>query len=663
MTDTSATPLHYAQIDWDEQGRPHSRQYDDIYFSKEQSLAETQHVFIDQNDLHQRFAAMADGQCLVIGETGFGTGLNFFCAWRVFAECAPAGARLHFVSVEKYPLTRADLTRALALWPELAPYSAPLLAQYVAVHEGFQQFVFEQGRVTLTLMIGDALEQLPQLDAAVDAWFLDGFAPAKNPDMWTPELFAQIGRLSAPGATLGTFTSTGWVRRGLGAVGFKVKRIPGIGKKWEISRGLFLGWPEDQPQPPSPPWYQRPAPLSGPRQALVIGAGLAGCSTAASLAARGWQVTLLERHAAPAREASGNPQGVLYLKLSAHGTALSRFILSGYGYTRRVLEALPRGRDWDDCGVLQLAFDDKEEQRQARLAEAFPAELLQRLDRAQAQAQAGVALASGGLFYPEGGWVHPPALCEWQARQPNVRLLTHHEVLELRKVEGLWQAWDGERLLASAPLVVLAGAADIHRFAPCAALPLKRIRGQISRLPMTDASQALATVVCAEGYVAPPRLGEHTLGASFDFHSTEVTPTVAEHVSNLGLLDEISPDLAERLGAAGLDPQALQGRAAFRCTSPDYLPMVGPLADRQRFAEAYALLAKDARQVPDVACPWVEGLYVNSGHGSRGLITAPLSGELIAAWVSGGPLPVPLAVAQACHPNRFMLRELIRGKR
>ncbi len=266
-----------------------------------------------------------------------------------------------------------------------------------------------------------------------------------------------------------------------------------------------------------------------------------------------------------------------------------------------------------------------------------------------------------GLFYPEGGWVHPPALCQQQLQHPGIRLLTHQEVLELREVDGQWQAWAGERLLASAPVVVLAGAADVLRFEPCAHLPLKRIRGQITRLPATASSRALRTVVCAEGYVAPPRGGEHTLGASFDFHSTDLAPTVAEHQGNLALLDEISVDLAQRLGTAELDPGQLQGRAAFRCTSPDYLPIVGPVADAQAFAQAYAVLGRDARQVPDVACPWLDGLYVNSGHGSRGLITAPLSGELVAAWVCGEPLPLPRAVAEACHPNRFALRRLIRG--
>ncbi|POF39795.1 bifunctional tRNA (5-methylaminomethyl-2-thiouridine)(34)-methyltransferase MnmD/FAD-dependent 5-carboxymethylaminomethyl-2-thiouridine(34) oxidoreductase MnmC [Pseudomonas laurylsulfativorans] len=655
--------LPHAQLDWDDQGRPYSRVFDDVYFSDQSGLDETRYVFIEQNRLAERFAALPEGGRLVIGETGFGTGLNFLCAWQVFEQHAAAGARLHFVSVEKYPLSPADLQRALALWPELKVFADQLLEQYVAIHQGFQRLTLDNGRVTLTLLIGDALEQLPQLDARIDAWFLDGFAPAKNPDMWTAELFAELARLAAPGASISTFTSTGWVRRLLNAAGFKMKRTPGIGHKWEILRGEFLGWPQDVPAPaPDKPWFARPAPLAGERRALVIGAGLAGCASAASLAARGWQVTVLERHDDIAREASGNPQGVLYLKLSAHGTALSQMIVSGFGYTRRRLEHLQRGRDWDDCGVLQLAFNAKEAERQAQLAAAFPADLLHLLDQPEAQAVAGIGLASGGLFYPEGGWVHPPALCQWQAGHPRVQLLTHRDALELRKVGDQWQAWNGERLLASAPVVVLAGAAEIRRFPESAELPLKRIRGQITRLTQTPQSQALGTVVCAEGYVAPARLGEHTLGASFDFKSDDLTPTTAEHLGNLAMLEEISHDLVERLEIEHLDPESLQGRAAFRCTSPDYLPIVGPLADSQAFAQAYAALGKDARQVPDVECPWLGGLYINSGHGSRGLITAPLSGELLAAWLDNEPLPLPRSVAEACHPNRFALRRLIRGK-
>ncbi|MBU2294059.1 MAG: bifunctional tRNA (5-methylaminomethyl-2-thiouridine)(34)-methyltransferase MnmD/FAD-dependent 5-carboxymethylaminomethyl-2-thiouridine(34) oxidoreductase MnmC [Gammaproteobacteria bacterium] len=658
MPSAPDAPTQQARLEWDEQGQPLSSQFADVYFSNENALAETRYVFLANNQLPERFAALTADQQLVIGETGFGTGLNFLCAWQLFEQHAAASARLHFVSVEKYPLHKADLQRALALWPELAPYAEQLLTQYVALHPGFQRLVFAGGRIVLTLLIGNALDLLGQLDAQVDAWFLDGFAPAKNPDMWTPELFAVLARLSHASTTLGTFTSTGYVRRRLNDAGFKMKRVPGLGKKWEVLKGSFIGTAEATEKP----WFARPPQPAGPRTAIVIGAGLAGCATAASLAQRGWQVTLLERHAAIAQEASGNPQGVLYLKLSAHHTTLSRLIVSGFGHTRRLLEQLHKGTDWDNCGVLQLAFDAKEAQRQTQLAAAFPADLLTNLDRSAAEAKAGIPLPAGGLFYPEAGWVHPPALCALLSQQPNIQLQLHQEALELRRNGDSWQALNGEQLLASASVVVLASAAEIKGFSQSAGLPLKRIRGQISRLPATAASRALSTVVCAEGYVAPVRQDEHTLGASFDFNSNDLTLNSADHASNMQLLEEISPELSRALNAATLNPEQLQGRAAFRCTSPDYLPIVGPLADAAAFAEAYAVLSKDARQVPDTPCPWLDGLYINSGHGSRGLITAPLSGELIAAWLNNEPLPVPADVAQACHPNRFALRTLIRNK-
>ena len=651
MSDT-----HHAQLDWDERGQPLSRSYGDIYFSQENGLEETRYVFLANNDLAARFAALADGECLNIGETGFGTGLNFLCAWQLFEQQAPAGAQLHFVSVEKYPLHHDDLQRALALWPELAPFSAELLTQYRAIHPGFQRLLLAGGRVVLTLLIGDVMEQLPQLDARIDAWFLDGFNPAKNPEMWTPELFAELARLSAPGTTIGTFSSAGRVRRALNEAGFKMKRVPGLGKKWEVAKGLFIGGPQTVDKP----WFARPARLQE-KHAVVIGAGLSGCATAASLAARGWRVTVLERHDDVAREASGNPQGVLYLKLSAHGTALSQLIVAGFGHTRRLLERLQRGVDWDACGVLQLAFDTKEAERQSKLSAAFPNDLLHALTKDKAEQQAGIGLPASGLFYPDAGWVHPPALCRQLVQHPLIELRPYQEALSLSRQNDRWRVEGRSGVLAEAPVLVLACAAEISRLLPDTNLPLKRIRGQISRLPANSLSSQLRTVVCAEGYVAPPREGEHTLGASFDFHSDDLTPSIAEHAGNLELLREISTDLAERLQADHIDPATLEGRAAFRCTSPDYLPIVGPLADAEAFTETYAVLAKDARQVPDAPCPWLHGLYINSGHGSRGLITAPLSGELIAAWLENEPLPVPREIAEASHPNRFMLRKLIRG--
>lgn len=653
-----------AQLDWDENGQPVSQAFGDVYFSSQAAMEETRYVFLEQNQLASRFSALPCGHCLVIGETGFGTGLNFLAAWQLFDTTAPPGTRLHFISTEKYPLALADLTRALALWPSLAHWAEQLLAAYRAIHAGMQRLVFDEGRVTLTLLIGDAQTELGQLEGRVHAWFLDGFAPAKNPDMWTDALFAEVARLSAEGTTLGTFSAAGAVRRGLKAVGFKMKRLPGQGKKWEIMRGEFITPPAPlgaPPPSPSKPWFDYPPPVPGERKALVIGAGLAGCATAFSLAARGWEVTVLERHSGLAQEASGNPQGVLYLKLSAHGTALSQLIVSGFGYTRRLLERLQWGTDWDGCGVLQLATTAAEGQRQHTLAGAFAPSLLHPVTPAQASELAGVPVPNGGLYFPEGGWVHPPALCALMAAHPNVELVTHQHVLRLEQVAQGWQVWSANERLASAPVVVLACAEQVQAFEPTATLPLKPIRGQITRLPATDTSQALKAVVCAEGYVAPARLGEHTLGASFDFNRLDREPSVAEHMHNLALLNDISPDLAQRLAPASAEQ--LQGRVGLRCTSSDYLPVVGPVADPEAFDAAYAQLRRNARATCDEPCPWLPGLYVNSGHGSRGLITAPLSGELIAAWLEREPLPLPRPVADACHPNRFGVRALSRGNK
>ncbi|KUM41485.1 bifunctional tRNA (5-methylaminomethyl-2-thiouridine)(34)-methyltransferase MnmD/FAD-dependent 5-carboxymethylaminomethyl-2-thiouridine(34) oxidoreductase MnmC [Pseudomonas sp. EpS/L25] len=644
------TDFQHAQLDWDASGQPLSRAYGDVYFSRASGLEETRHVFLQQNRLPERFAALAAGDVFTVGETGFGTGLNFLCAWQLFEATAPRDARLHFVSVERFPLTAADLAQALTLWPQLAPYSAALQRQYRAIHPGFQRLILAEGRVTLTLLVGDVLERLPELDAQVDAWFLDGFAPAKNPEMWTPALFAELARLSRPGATLATFTCAGFVRRGLNEAGFAMRKVPGFGHK----REMLAGGLERPVTTHAAPWYARPPRPQGPRTAVVIGAGLAGCATAASLARRGWQVQVVERHAAPAQEASGNPQGVLYLKLSAHETPLSRLILDGFGLTLRELQALPTGMAWSPCGVLQLALSDKDATRQAQLAAHFPADLLHPLDRDAASSHAGIGLTAGGLLFPEGGWVHPPALCAHWLAQPNIELVTDTAVVGLQQTAAGWRVMTTDATF-TADVVVVASAAQARSLLP--ELPLKAIRGQLSTLPATPRSQELATVVCGEGYLAPARHGEHCLGASFVFDRDDTEPSQAEHASNLQLLAELSPELAAERRA-----ETLEGRVAFRCTSPDYLPLVGPVVDEALFADRYQVLERDARQVPDRPAPWRPGLYVNLAHGSRGLVTTPLAAELLAAWLEDEPLPVPRRVAEACHPNRFSLRRLIRGK-
>lgn len=651
----------FAQLDWQD-GQPVSTTFGDVYFSKSSGLEETRHVFLRHNQLAERWAALpAEGQ-FTIGETGFGTGLNFLAAWQCFAEHAPATARLHFVSTEKYPLAPADLRQALALWPELAPHASELLSQYGTLTPGWHRLILQQGRVTLTLIVGDVLETLPQLDASVDAWFLDGFAPSKNPEMWQPQLFAQLARLSAPEATFATFTSAGVVRRGLAAAGFAVHKVAGYGAKREMSCGRLVSAPPDSWQAP---WFARPAQRPAERSAIVVGGGIAGAATAHSLAKRGWQVTLLERLPALASAASGNPQGVLYAKLSAHFTPLTQLVLSGYAYTLRTLHnQLPQGEaTWQQCGVLQLAHSAAEAKKQQELATCgLPADLLQALDADAASQQAGIELPCGGLFFPQGGWLNPPALIRQLTDHPNIQIRTSHNVVELDwdPITRNWTAYDSQQPLAIGAIVVMAGGAETTAFDSTSHLPIKRIRGQVTVTAATPASRHLQTVLCGEGYISPARFNQHCLGATFKFNTDDLTVEPAEHQENLDMLAQMAPKLWQALGNPSLS--GLSGRAAFRSTSPDYLPIIGPVVRQQDFIDSYLPLAKDATLKLDTAAPWVEGLYVNTAHGSRGMITAPLSGEILAAYLDNEPAPLPVSLMQAIHPNRFTLRDLIRQK-
>nr|WP_294864786.1 bifunctional tRNA (5-methylaminomethyl-2-thiouridine)(34)-methyltransferase MnmD/FAD-dependent 5-carboxymethylaminomethyl-2-thiouridine(34) oxidoreductase MnmC [uncultured Pseudogulbenkiania sp.] len=654
---------HHAQLDWHD-GQPFSRAFGDVYFSRASGLEETRHVFLHHNALAERFAALPEHGQFCIGETGFGTGLNFLCAWQCFEQHAPATTRLHFVSTEKFPLAPADLQQALALWPELASYSGELLAQYDILTPAWHRFVLRDGRLTLTLLVGDALDTLPELDARIDAWFLDGFAPSKNPEMWQPALFEQMARLSAPGASFATFTSAGAVRRGLTAAGFTVEKVPGYGHKREMCCGHLEHTPERGWQAP---WFARPPAPPAERCAIVIGGGIAGAASAASLARRGWQVTLLERHGQLAQEASGNPQGVLYTKLSPHFPPLTRLVLAGYGYSLRTLhKELPQGETtWQACGVLQLPHHGDSPQKQAELAAAgWPHGFLRQVDQHEASELAGLELPSGGLFFPQAGWLNPAQLIARLADHPNIRQVLGARVTELNwnPVERLWTAYGQDGPLAIGTVVVIAGGAEAAAFDLTQHLPLKRIRGQVTVAPATAESRGLKTVLCGEGYVSPARHDSHCFGATFKFNTDDLSVEPAEHQENLAMLSGLCPSLYRALGGEQLPEEALGGRAAFRCTSPDYLPIVGPVVDRAAFLEGYRALGQDATRRLDSPPPWVEGLYVNTAHGSRGMITAPLSGEILAAYLNDEPAPLPKPLLDAIHPSRFLLRDLIRQK-
>lgn len=624
----------HTPLDWQD-GQPYSRLYGDVYFSRESGLEETRHVFLIQNRLRERWSSLANDS-FTIAETGFGTGLNFLCAWQLWNETAPGYARLHFVSTEKYPLSHDELRQALVLWPQLAGLSDQLLAQYRFLAPGWHTLVFDHGRVTLTLLIGDARDTLSQLKAHVDAWFLDGFAPAKNPEMWGSVLFGNMARLSHTGTTFATFTSAGEVRRGLQAAGFEVRKVAGFGSKREMLTGQFGDGKAAKP-------------LQG-KQAIVVGGGIAGTSSAYALASRGWQVTLIERHAQLAQEASGNPVAILYPRLAGQDITLSRLAQHGFLHTLRLLQRLdPATIEYDTCGLLQLAFDTRELERcEAVAARELPHDLVHYVSAEEASELAGVTLQHAGLFFSAAGWVNPASFCHILASHEGIRLMTSAAAVRLQRSGDAWQVLDDEKILAEAPVVILAGASETASFSQTLHLPLESVRGQITCVPATKESRRLKTVVCTDGYVSPAAKDMHCVGATFSADDAATEIRASDHAANLDMLKRVSPALHEQL--AGQSPD---GRVAFRSVAPDYLPMAGPLLD------AAALAGKPPRYSIDPATlPWLNGLYVNTGHGSKGLINAPLCAEMLACALNGEPAPVDAKLLAALDPNRFLLRKL-----
>lgn len=631
---TTRDEICRTELDWQD-GQPYSKQFGDIYFSTESGLAESQHVFLQQNHLPERWKSL-DSNHFTIAETGFGTGLNFLCAWDLWGKAAPKSARLNFVSVEKYPLNPQDLKLALALWPSLAHLSQQLQACYAHLSNGMHRFSFEHGRITLTLLIGDASGMLGQLHASVDAWFLDGFAPSKNPDMWQPALFEQMTRLSHDQTTFSTFTSAGVVKRGLQTAGFRVGKVSGFGRKREMLCGQYASG-------------ERPT-LNKSTKAIVIGAGIAGCSTSHALALRGWQVTLIERHESIASEASGNLAAVLYPRLAMQETTMSQLALAGFLHTNRLLGELDLASSaFAHCGVLQLAFDTREAERCRAVADlGLPEDIVRWVDSAEASLIAGIEITKDALYFPEAGWVKPKVFCEALIHRPDIHLKLSTEAVRIEKNNGLWQVWDGESLLDEAPILVIAAANESLRFRQTAHFPLQPVRGQVSIAPASAISRKLKSVICTDGYINPTIDGFHCLGATFSPDDKALDIRDEDHKENMAMLQKISPELHQSFNA-----DHLQGKAALRVATPDYLPLVGCVLDADTLIQNPP---KHYNMPP--ALPYFGGLYINTGHGSKGIAQAPFCAELLASAICGEPLPIASKVVSALDPNRFLLRKL-----
>ncbi len=625
----------YAQLEWHD-NQPYSSEYGDVYFSSDSGLDETHYVFLEHNQLKLRWENLKKDH-FTIAETGFGTGLNFLCAWKLWRENAPSSARLHFISTEKFPLSIKDLKAALSLWPSLINLSVELIKQYHFISDTWHRLIFDGGRVTLTLLIGDANTSLPKLKGRVDAWFLDGFSPAKNPDMWQTSLFEEMAKHSHSETTFATFTSAGDIRRGLQSAGFKVSKASGYGKKREMLFGRYQGASKDRQSE------------TKSKTVIVIGGGLAGSTSAEAMARRGYQVTLIERHTSLAQEASGNPLGVLYPRLIGGETALNTLALQGFLYTLGLLNHIKlNDEDYQQCGVLQLAFNERERKRIKTIIDEYP-ELVHEVNKNIASELSGIFIDHDGMFIPQAGWLNPAAFCEVLTRHPNITRLTNTEALYIEKVSEGWQVFSQQGSIAEGANLIIASAIDAQDFKQTSQCEMQSVRGQITLLTSTDNSSALKTVICTDGYLSPVRHGQHCLGATFSPNDRSTDIREVDHLSNLNMLKSLAPEWAK----TGYAMQALQGRASIRATTSDYLPLAGAILDVAKLKDHPP---RYNAQPSDL--PWLTGLYINAGHGAKGLVNAPLCAEIIASLICNEPAPVDCKLLSALDPNRFALRAL-----
>ncbi len=659
----SQTSLHHARLDWNEAGTPVSSEFGDVYFSNDNGLSETRYVFLQQNRLPERFSHH-DSDSFVIGETGFGTGLNFLATMAAFLEQAPLsgnGSRLHFISVEKYPLTQADLRKALAAWPELAPLSQPLIDQWPLPVSGCHRLLFADGRIRLDLWFGDIKEMLPQVPhpatGLVDAWYLDGFSPAKNPEMWTQDLFDDLARLARPDATLSTFTCAGFVRRGLIAAGFAMKKVKGHGSKREMLAGVREG---KVPQQSIAPWYARPAGREG--EVLIIGGGIASAMTALSLVERGRHVTLLCEDGEPASGASGNRQGALYPLLNGEHDALSRFYSLAFGFARNRLLALAKHHPvaFSLCGVTQLGYDDKSAAKLAKMSQGpFPPELMHPLSAAEVEQVVGLPCDADGVSYPLGGWLCPADLTRAAIREAQasgrLEVVFNAAVTRIAEEVDGWRVESQDGRAWQAPNLVVAAGHKLPALLPFAELPLYPVRGQVSHVPTTARLSQLRTVLCYDGYLTPAHNGAHCIGASYGRNQTDLAYRADEQEQNRARLQACVP---HQRWPAEVDVSGAQARVGVRCASRDHLPVAGPVV-RLAALEDHDVNAPADQQS---ALPLHAGLYVLGALGSRGLCSAPLCGELVASEICGDPLPLAADLLVALHPARYWVRRLRRGK-
>ncbi len=579
---------------WTDDGSPRSGRFDDVYFSREDGLAETRAVFLTGCGLPE---AWAEGERFCVAELGFGTGLNMAALLDLWRRERPPGGHLSVFSVEGFPLTRDEAARALGAWPELAEAARALLEAWPEPTPGFHRLDLPGFNATFDLAVGDVGWALAQWTGRADAWFLDGFAPSTNPDMWSEAVLDGIAVRSAPGARVATFTVAGAVRRGLAERGFKIDKRPGHGLKRER---LEARLPEGGGEVPPPPTV------------AVIGVGIAGAALARAFAALGVRVSVIEAER-PGAGASGFPAALVTPRLDAGDGDIAALHAQALTRAADLYAATPGAVI--ETGVLQLEQSPRDAERFAKVAAQpiWSDQAMTVLDADACAERLGERVESGGLWMRDAMAVHPAAVLEaWLGEADRI-------AATVGRIEAAGDGWrlldDQGGVVLEADVVVVAAGWGAAALVPV--MPLAAVRGQADWVEGVKAG-----AVAWGGYAAPTGSGL-LFGATHDRGEIQGEPSEEAGARNLATVAARLPQLAGRIAAAG----SAQSRTAVRATTPDRLPLAG-------------------------AVPGAEGLFILGGLGSRGFCAAPLLAEHVAALATGAPSPLPAGLAARVDPLR-----------
>ena len=613
------SPIQPARVDFSDPTVPQSPEFGDVYHARTGAFAQARHVFLNGNGLPQRWQGRPR---FVILETGFGLGNNFLATWAAWRDDPQRCERLVFISIEKHPLKLEDMRRAHAASPrpELA---GQLIEAWPPLTPNLHALDFEQGRVRLMLALGDAREWLKELVAEVDAFYLDGFAPDRNPDIWDPYTLKRLARLAAPASTVATWSSARTVRDALSAAGFIPKRAPGLGDKWHMCVARYA--PRHEARRPAGRMPLAPSAKS----VLIIGAGLAGAACADALARAGLQCSVLDARCGPAQASSGNPAGLYHGTLNPQDGTHARFNRACALATERLLATIEL--PWHQHGLLRLETGRTLAEMQTLIgAQHLPDDYVQALSTEAAAEMSGLPLSQPAWFYPGGGALPPPAYV--QALMSAALTRYDCAISALRGDGDQWLALNAQGAeIARADAVVLAGGHEAMKLLP--ALPLIRQRGQLTHVPGRGPRLPTAGL----GYAISD--GANGLWCGATSHDEDLEPQLRadDQARNLDQWRQLS-------GQAVPDDLPLAGRVAWRLSTPDRLPLVGGRPDP----------AYEGRKDQPRLIPRLPGLVVCTAFGSRGIGWAALCGEVAAALLTGAPCPLEASLLDAIDPARFV---------